>query len=69
MMHWVSAAALAARGVHIRTGTLLLALVVLLIAAGIIYAVRRVRSTGRKPPSDQQGSYLPRDREEPRSWQ
>lgn len=67
----VSAAPLAANGVHIRTGTLLIALLVLVIVTGIIYAIWRFvsgLSGGRKPPGDRQDGFSPRDRQGPRSW-
>jgi len=66
------AASLAASGVRIRTGTLLIALLLLVIVIGIIYAIWRFVSGGsgsRKPLGDQQDGFVPRDRQEPRSWQ
>lgn len=61
----VSAAPLAANGVHIRIGTLLIALVVLAVVIGIIYWIWRSvsgGSGGRKPPGDRQDGFSPRDR-------
>ena len=70
-MAQVSAAAPAANGVHIRTGTLLITVLVLVIVIGIIYAIWRFvsgGSGGRKPPDDRHDGFPPRDRQEPRSW-
>jgi hypothetical protein len=63
MARVVSAAPLAANnGVHIRIGTLLIALLVLVVIIGIIYGIWRSVSGGRKPPGDRQDGFSPRDR-------
>ena len=59
------AAPLAANGVRVRTGTLLISLLVLVIVIGIIYAIWRFVSRGsggRKPSGDRQ-NVPPRDRQ------